>query len=229
MSQFSPPPPPGMPQNYAPYMLERPPWSAAAIGGFVASLLGFLGITAVIGLIFGIIGIMSTKDGRKRGFGLAVAAIPISLIMGLLGVFFVFAFLMFGRIVQVVPAVKTVMALESGELQSAATSLREISSSSLNSAVTSEEMAGWLGRVRDKHGRLTDLKFNPQNMEKSPAAGIVLDLDGKFVNGPATVRMSVDAANPFQPKVDNLEVGDMSLRESAGGNASALPAKPPSP
>ena len=77
MTQFGPPPvpPPGMAMPDA--RSDPPPWSAAAIGAFVLSLLGFIGITAVLGLIFSIVGIVATRRGRRRGMGLAIAAIPI--------------------------------------------------------------------------------------------------------------------------------------------------------
>ena len=66
---------------------EHSPWSVAAIAGLVLSLLGCSLIGAVLGLILGIVGITRTRGGRRRGMGLAIAAIPISLGTGLIGVF----------------------------------------------------------------------------------------------------------------------------------------------
>ena len=59
-----------------------PPFSRLALSGFVCSLLGWTGMGAILGVIFGIAGILATAGGRLRGRGLAIAALPISLVTG---------------------------------------------------------------------------------------------------------------------------------------------------
>ena len=61
------------PAYYAPY---RQPLSAAAVTGFVLSLLGI----GVIGLIVSIGGLVETRRDARRGRGLAVAGVVLGVI-----------------------------------------------------------------------------------------------------------------------------------------------------
>lgn len=95
---FAPPPPfppPPPPQN-----VDRPEWSGSlpgppdrrrkdffAVAGFVASL--FICIVPYLfpaALLLGIVGIIRTRHGRRRGRGLAIAAVVICSVLILLGV-----------------------------------------------------------------------------------------------------------------------------------------------
>ena len=128
MSQFSPPagPPPGeMPEGDAVVMPRPKSWSALAISGFVLSLVGCLGITAALGLVFGIAGILATRGRRKRGFGLAVAAIPISMLTGALSVVGLYYFTaMIAVLVQRTDAVVAVVGSTPDETAEAFATLR---------------------------------------------------------------------------------------------------------
>jgi hypothetical protein len=104
-----PPPPPGdqppfqpygsPPPGYAPYGQPFTPGPAAssgnsgmAIAGFVLGLVSvvvpcfwfwFLQIPGVLGLIFSILGLKATKDGARKGRGLAIAGFVLA-VLGIL-------------------------------------------------------------------------------------------------------------------------------------------------
>ena len=90
-----PPQPPygGPPPGYAPYgqpVASQPAGlSGMAVAGFVLSLVGaipcfwfwFLQIPGYLGTIFSFIGLKQTKNGARRGRGLAIAGLVIGLIL----------------------------------------------------------------------------------------------------------------------------------------------------
>jgi hypothetical protein len=80
----TPPPPPGTtppppyggpPPGYTPYG----PGNAAAGKYSGMSIAGF--VPGLLGTIFGFIGLRQTKDGSRRGKGLAIAAVVIGLVL----------------------------------------------------------------------------------------------------------------------------------------------------
>jgi hypothetical protein len=60
----------------------QPGTSGMAIASLVCSLTGLFtcGITALLGVIFGFVGLSQTKDGARGGRGLAIAGLVIGLI-----------------------------------------------------------------------------------------------------------------------------------------------------
>ena len=69
---------PAQPGQYPGYEQAAPfaalkPYSGKAIAGFVVSLVG----VGIVGLILSILGLKDTKDGEKRGRGLAIAGVVI--------------------------------------------------------------------------------------------------------------------------------------------------------
>ena len=87
---FQPPPGYGTPQGYQPYGFQpvgqQTPTSGMAIASLVCSLAGILicGIPAVLGVIFGFVGLSQTKDGARRGRGMAIAGLVVGIIVVLL-------------------------------------------------------------------------------------------------------------------------------------------------
>jgi hypothetical protein len=95
----TPPPPPGTtppppyggpPPGYTPYgpgNAAAGKYSGMSIAGFVLSLVGtipcfwILQLPGLLGTIFGFIGLRQTKDGSRRGKGLAIAAVVIGLVL----------------------------------------------------------------------------------------------------------------------------------------------------
>lgn len=77
--------PPGYgPGGYGPGYAAPPKQDGFAVAGFILSLLG----GSVLAIIFGIMGIRRTRDGRAKGRGMAIAAVvigPIWLVLQIVG------------------------------------------------------------------------------------------------------------------------------------------------
>ena len=195
MTQFHPPP--GAPgelsggQGFPPEPDQtQAPWSAAAITGFVLSLLGCLGITALLGLVLGIVGILRTRGGRRRGMGLAVAALPISVVTGLISAFAVLATVVAAGALAVATQLPAAFDLDSPEAATALSVIRANCSEGFNAAVTSEQLDTWIARVSAQHGKLIEVTGKPTRVP--PGAGSNewgLAFEGKFVNGPASIHI----------------------------------------
>ena len=75
------------PQGYQPYGQPAPQQgtSGMAIASLVCSLVGLMcGIPAILGIIFGFIGLSQTKDNARPGRGLAIAGLIIGILVVLL-------------------------------------------------------------------------------------------------------------------------------------------------
>ena len=220
MTQFQPPPfPPqqgqyGSPGSYGPPGLA--PWSIAAIGGFVLSLLGFLGVTAVLGLILGVVGIITTGDGRRRGRGLAIAAIPISVVTGAIFVLLVALIFLATRAAELPIKLQSALAADSSFLVGAADKLRELGSAKFNDEVSAEAMQAWLKQINAKHGKLTSAKLDPQQMMSwRPDGAMCFNFSGKFVNGPALIQLVFSKEKAWSLRIDDIDIGGSSPRGSA--------------
>jgi hypothetical protein len=184
-----------------------PRWSAAAIGGFVLSLIGFLGVTAVLGLLFGIIGIVATRGGRRRGMGLAIAAVPISLATGALAILLVFAVLFASHVKAVTSRLEEVLACEPTAVAAAVDQLRLVTSDEFNERVDRESMQGWLERVHATHGKLIDLTIDRKRLVTPTENGALsISLDAKFVNGTVSVRVTFSEGDFWSLRIDDIEV-----------------------
>ena len=221
MTQFQPPPypPPLGQQAYYPAAhtpTAPPPWSAAAIGGFILSLLGFAGVTAILGLIFGIVGIVTTSGGRRRGAGLAIAAIPISLVTGAASVVLVLGILLVTRAAEVPVKLQSVFGSNSSNMVDAVTTLRELGSPKFNEAVGTEVLQAWLTQINAEHGKLTSASLDTHQMvSERPDGTMCLNVNGKFVNGPAEIRLVFEGGDVWSLRIDDIEVGGSSPRGSA--------------
>ncbi len=182
------------------------PWSALAIAGFVMSLLGFLGFTAILGIIFGIVGILVTRGRRRRGRGLAIAAIPISLVTGAISIVLVLSIIFMGRVMRLPEELKHAFA---ADVSAGAPPLRALATDDFNAAVSDEALRAWLSSVFADHGTLIDLQRDLARwLEPLPDGRLGINLAGKFVNGAATVRVTYSSMRPTG--FDNIEVGGSS-------------------
>jgi hypothetical protein len=185
------------------------PWSAAAIGAFILSLLG---ITAALGLLFAFVGLYTTRGGRRRGMALAIAAIPISLLTGTLAVLTFLAIVMFGRMVVVADDLSTVFS-SGAEVSAQAATLRGLASADWNASVDDTALAAWLDQVRTRHGALTSATLDERKPFDMDAQGAPrLTFAGKFVNGPAGIRIAFDPDDLWSAKIDDIEVEGSSPR-----------------
>jgi hypothetical protein len=204
------------PQEYVPaqhYSPRTVGWSALAITGFVCALLGFLGFTAILGIIFGIAGIVATRGGRKRGMGLAIAAIPISLVTGAFCVFFVFMIFIAAKMFALPQHLRPALSADDPTNAAAIADLREAASEDFNSEVSDDQLKAWLVQVREAHGKLVELKID--NSMKRSASGneSSFEIEGKFVNGPATVHLTMRAQDMFSMKFNDVDIGGVSPRD----------------
>jgi len=234
MTQLQPPPFPPLPgqQDDHPmaFAANAPPrWSAAAISAFILSLLGFLGVTAILGLIFGIVGIVTTSGGRRRGMGLAIAAIPISLVTGALSIFLLTVFFFGTRAMAIPVTLKAALGSDSAAVADSANALREIGSAAFNAEVSAEALQTWITQINAKHGKLNSTsKDDQQLMSPTPDGAWCLNFNGKFVNGPAPIRLIFKADQFWSLRIDDIEIDGSSPRVSAV-NSPASTKKGPTP
>lgn len=94
---YNPPPTYSAPPGYQPYGAGVPPQptnSGMAIAGMVLSLVGLIPcfwvfqIPAVLGTIFGFIGMKQTKGGARKGRGMAIAGVVVGIILIVVAVAF---------------------------------------------------------------------------------------------------------------------------------------------
>jgi hypothetical protein len=190
---------------------QEPPWSAAAIGGFVASWFGCIGVGTLLGLVFGIVGIARTSAGRRRGRGLAIAAIPISLVTGVLGIFvaiFGYAGYALGS---VFGDVVTAMKQAGTDRPEAVRALREVCTEDFAEAADEAAFTAWLEQVGEKHGRFVGLEQASQPQVKKGADRVAFDVTAKFVNGSANVHVAI-LIEGTSFKLDDLQVDGLSPR-----------------
>lgn len=204
-------------QPYAPAQPFRPHqagWSALAITGFICSLIGFLGFTAILGIIFGIAGIVASRGGRKRGMGLAIAAIPISVVTGALSVVLLFFVVVTMRYVQIPTTLAPVLKAADPSSPDSIAAVRKHAGPSFNQEVGDASLSAWLQKVRETHGGLVDLSPDKKNPYTQAADKITFNFEGKFVNGPATVRVTMRQQDLFSMKFHDVDVGGISPRET---------------
>jgi len=202
----------GSPAGVPPAIHRPPPWSAAAISGFVLSLLGCVGITAILGLILGIIGVVTTRGGRRRGLGLAVAAIPISLVTGALSILLLMGVLLGISAGVLAARLPTVFEANSSQMDAAVFALREIGSDDFNATVSTEAIRSWLEQVAVKHGKLVEVgKPTPSGPTTSSDAK-AFSFEGKFVNGRANITIAFGLED-YRIKLHDMQVDGVSPRD----------------
>jgi prepilin-type processing-associated H-X9-DG protein len=87
-AQAAPPPypPPYASTTYPPAgpydQLGPPPTSGWAVASLICGILFCIPLSALAAIVFGIIGIVETKSGRKKGFGMALAGLILGLLVG---------------------------------------------------------------------------------------------------------------------------------------------------
>lgn len=214
----SEPPLPGMtPLNGLPVRrADSPAWSAAAITGFVCSLLGCLAIPAIAGLVLGIVGVVKTSGGKRRGFGLAVAAIPLSIMSGLASVFLVLGYVVARQLHEMPDRIEAVFAIVSSQPAEAVDMFRELASPDFNLAVRDEALAQWFQHITAEHGTLTKVLVDPSRpaLGVGPSNEVTQSFQGRFVNDTATIHIAFAASGGFgQIKIDDILIGGSSPRD----------------
>ncbi len=197
--------------------LGPPPWSAAAIAGFVCSLLGCLGITAVAGLVLGVVGLKKTSGGRRRGRGFAVAAIPLSLISGIAAFLLGLAIVVGGQLNDMPDRIEAVLKLASGKPTEAADLFRQMGSSDFNEAVSSEALGQWLKKIIAEHGTPVKVLIEPNQLGigEGPDDKLTQSMTGKFVNDKVDLVITFSKHSGFgRLKIDDILIGGSSPRDA---------------
>jgi hypothetical protein len=181
----------------------------------VLSFLGCFLVPALLGLILGVVGIVRTQSGRRRGLGLAIASIPISVITGGFAVLCLVGGAFFVAIVTVVAALMGSLGSGPTVDSAAVASLRTYCSQDFRTAVSTEQLEAWMRQVYDKYGRLEDLDVQKDpavSQTTSPSGAVRLDveIEGRFTNGRAPIKVSVVQEGFWRFRIDDVEIGGLS-------------------
>ena len=198
--------PPFMP----PPVDESARWSVAAVSGFVLSLLGCMGITAAAGLVLGVVGLSSTKDGRRRGRGLAIAAIPISLVNAAVSVVLIWLLVLVAGAAAAVARLPTVLGSDASGAAKAAAALRTLASEDFTDSVGEEKLTIWIQEITAAHGRLVDVPKVTNT--KTYGNRFALEMSGRFVNGPATILLTFVLYDYTNLRLDDIDVNGSAPR-----------------
>ena len=209
MTQFQPPPLPVSAPHDPPYFVARP-WSAAAIAGFVLSLLGCLGVTAILGFILGLVGVLRTRGGRQRGFALAVAAMPISLLTGVVSVFLLVSVV---AAWQAVSTVTRVLAAEGVQSDEAIDSFREFCSIGFQQDVSEEDLQAWLKEIRASHGKFVEIVGTTTFTQEAVQDEVPINLRAKYVNGTINLTVKLAKESLWRMRIDDIEINGSSPRQ----------------
>jgi hypothetical protein len=220
MSQFPPPPaadqPAGSVPGFAGFNRPPAPYSATAIAGFVFSLLICIPVLGgILGLILGLVGLGSTAGGRRRGRGLAIAAIPLSLLTGFVSGLFVYATLsVLWNVANMVEQIEPIFQANDAALDDAMGAVLAMTTPEFQQEAGPERFRQWLEDIEAEHGKLVVLTPDRNIPPERTGDKVVLVVPAKFVNGSATIRVTLKGTGPLNIRllIDDLSVGDSSPR-----------------
>ena len=171
-------------------------------------------MAAPLGLILGIVGVVRTGGGQRRGRGLAIAAIPVSLLTGLLSIPAAVLLLLVLRLGAFVAELPAILDGNTSGIAVSASKLRPFCSDDFNAAVNAERLQTWLEQVAVKHGRLVETTKSPPVGSPGSAGRAKLSFEGKFVNGPANITITF-GKQLLHGKLEDVEVDGLSPRGGA--------------
>jgi len=199
----------------------RPGWSIVAIVGFVLS---FLLILAPLGALLGIIGIFRTRGGRRRGRGLAIAAIPIGLVVSWIVASIVqYGYFMFESMKHArdVTAILQTSSVRVGET---AAKFYDQQPRRFQLAMSKDAFERWLAEVIEKHGSLQGVKRAERALKIDPAAGEwTINFVGEFVKGTAHIGVTLAPPGVGGPQLRDISVDGVS---AVGGGPKGHEVKP---
>lgn len=221
---FQPPRPP-----MAPPASDR--YSATAITALVAALVPCCYIHVLVSLICSALGLAATAGGRARGRGLALTAIPIAVLMGVLETGVFWGFYKFGASFLELSVASSELLKHSGaELDEAAASFYdEYATPTLKGKVSREQFQSWAQAVVARHGTLVEFE-PPQSTSRMsstprPDGSYVqpMELRAKFVNGTQTLSMDVAlkwaGGLQFEFLIDDISVGGLAASSFTQGQS----------
>ena len=138
---------------------------------------------------------------------MAVAAIPISLVTGVLSILMLFAFQTGTSVRGVHKQLSVMLGGDTSRSAEAVEAFRELCSDDFNDAVSDEGLIAWLSATRAAHGTLASLQRAPARSGEA----ISFYWEGKFVKGMATIKTAF-AFREWRLKLDDIEVDGSSPR-----------------
>jgi hypothetical protein len=106
---------------------------------------------------------------------------------------------------------------DSPTVADSANALREIGSAAFNDEVSTEALQAWITLINAKHGKLTLASLDTnQTMSRSGDGSMYLNVNGKFINGPAVIRLTFKAKDVWSLRIEDIEIGGSSPRGVAG-------------
>ena len=177
----------------------------SALIGFICSFLLFL---APIGVILGIIGIIVTRGGRRRGRGLAIAAIPIGVLMSLFVVVLTVSAFAVWESMKTATAATKILKTSTVHVHETADEFYTAQDERFRLAVAQPQFEAWVAGVIKKHGSLQNVKLATESPPKAnPQTGEwSFNFVGEFVNGTALVTVVMAPLGVDEPQVRNLIV-----------------------
>ncbi len=187
--------------------VTKPPISKLAIMAFVLS---FLLVLAPLGVLFGVAGIVVTWSGRKRGRGFAIASIPIGVMVSVLTTLIVITFLLMANVVKKENVVGFLKSSQS-TIASSASETYDGLSDRFKVVVSEDAFQEWALATAEAHGTLQDVERGRDWLSTQPGNSWVLNLTGKFVNGPANIKVTVGVDwGSLSAEVDDIAVDGVS-------------------
>ncbi len=215
MSQFDDPQPPAPRQDAfeAEMMPTGPaPMSIMAVTGFVSSLIVCCPVLSpLLGLIFSLLGLSQTKGGMRRGRGLAIAGLIISIVvipLQGLGIPMVTE-----RVMGLVRIGIASNAFQAGDIDAGIAAWYDLASPDLKSAVTEDEFEAWINAEFKKHGGLQSLQLitNQQGSLSPDGERTRLPWRAQFPSETMDVYTDLSVGSWGRMFLENVTIGDAEL------------------
>lgn len=183
---------------------DSPPrWSAAAITGFVMS---FLLVLAPLGIILGIVGMVRTWGGKRRGMGLSIAAIPIGLIVAMFTTIVIVKGVVMFAVMAAGKDSTKMWRVSRINIAAEASEFYDVMSPRFRAKMTEEAFQAWATGVSTKHGALQAVRRAKNVIVPTGDGRYVVHFTGDFVNGSANIAMTIGLKNNWTPEIDNIDV-----------------------
>ncbi len=187
------------------------PMSAMAVTGFVSSLIVCCPVLSpLLGLIFSLVGLSQTKGGARRGRGLAIAGLIISIVvipLQGLAIPVIAGFVQSGMRITFASA-----SFQSGDSDAGISAWYGLASDDLKSAMTEDEFAAWVNAEFKKHGGLQSLQMLSQQGTPSPdGQRVQLTWRAQFPSETVDVYTEFSVGSWGVMLLENVIIGDAEL------------------
>lgn len=220
MTTFGPPQEPFGPQDRfdAEMTSAGPaPMSGLAVAGFVSSLIVCCPVLSpLLGLILSLVGLAHTKDGLRRGRGLAIAGLGIALLVNtpIQVVFGVWSSHLIASWVQLQSAR---IALETSNFDSFSSILYEFGSQELKERISEDEFRSWLDLRLSDHGPVQTIGGGQGPLVAIEPGMVPVSWSVQFADTTVVLTMFLTMDVPAgRLLLENIEVDGDSLLEDEG-------------